>query len=88
MAFSDDEKANMLNSFFSSCFNASHPSLEIQSSSTSGCPDEILCAESGVGDLLASLDVSKSNGHDGISARMLKSTAYSIAPSLTIFHCS
>ena len=36
-----------------------------------------------MGDLLASLDVSKSSGQDGISARMLKFTAYSIAPSLT-----
>ena len=82
-AFSDDEKVNMLNLFFSSCFNASHPLLESQSASTSECPDEILCCESEVCDLLASLDVSKSSGHDGISARMLKSTAHSIAPSLT-----
>ena len=33
--------------------------------------------------LLASLDT-KSNGPDGISARMLKFTAYSIAPAVTI----
>ena len=51
--------------------------------STGVCPREILCSESEVGDLLASLDVSKSSGQDGISARMLKVTAYSIAPTLT-----
>ena len=61
----------------------SHPPLEVHSVSTPPCPDELLCSESEVSDLLASLDVSKSSGHDGISARMLKSTAYSIAPSLT-----
>ena len=33
--------------------------------------------------MLQSLDTSKANGLDGISARMLKSTAYSIAPSIT-----
>ena len=64
-------------------FNVSHPSLEVQGVSTTRCPDEILCSESEVSDHLASLDVSKSSGHDGISARMLKSTAYSIVPSLT-----
>jgi len=32
---------------------------------------------------LQSLDTSKANGLDGISARMLKSTAHSIAPSIT-----
>ena len=34
-------------------------------------------------DLLLSLNTSKANGPDGISATMLKSTAYSIAPTLT-----
>ena len=46
-------------------------------------PEELLCTESGVYDLVASLDVSKASGQDGISARMLKATACSIAPSLT-----
>ena len=36
-----------------------------------------------MGDLLAALDPSKASGQDGISARMLKCTAYSIAPSIT-----
>ena len=83
MAYSDSDKANMLNSFYCSCFNMSHPPLDVHSDSTQCCPDEILCSESEVCELLMSLDVSKSSGHDGISARMLKSTAYSIAPSLT-----
>ena len=55
MAYSDDDKANMLNSFFSSCFNVSHPSLEVENVSTARCSDEILCSESEVSDLLASL---------------------------------
>ena len=33
--------------------------------------------------MLGSLDVYKSNGPDGISARMLKSTSYSIACAIT-----
>ncbi len=33
--------------------------------------------------LLVALDPTKASGRDGISAKMLKSTAYSIAPSLT-----
>ena len=82
VAYSDEDKASMLNSFFSSCFNASHPPLKVQSVSTPRCPGELLCIESEVCDLLASLDVSKSSGDDGISARMLKSTACSIALSL------
>ena len=46
-------------------------------------PEELLCTESGVYDLVASLDVSKASGQDGISVRVLKATACSIAPSIT-----
>ena len=72
-----------MNSFFGSCFNTSHPLIELKSPPSGIYPDELLCTESEVYDLLASLDVSKASGHDGISARMLKHTACSIAPSLT-----
>ena len=41
------------------------------------------CTEEEAQLMLGSLDVSKSNGPDGISARMLKSTSYSIAPAIT-----
>ena len=44
----------------------------------------MLCNQDEIADLLASLDTTKSNGPDGISARMLKFTAYSIAPAVTI----
>ena len=83
VAYTDSEKANLLNSFFGSCFNTSHPPIELKSPPSGIYPDELLCTESEVYDLLASLDVSKASGHDGISARMLKHTACSIAPSLT-----
>ena len=40
--------------------------------------DSILCSEEEVYNLLRSLDTTKSNGHDDISAIMLKNTAFSI----------
>ena len=82
------EKANMLNSFFSKCFNQSTRPLSDNDcdqlrSSCDVCPDELLCDESAICGMLESLDVSKSNGPDGVSSRMLKSTAAHIAPSIT-----
>ena len=48
-------------------------------------PENLLCSEDSIADLLISLDTSKSSGVDGISAKMLKSTAYiySITSSIT-----
>ena len=46
-------------------------------------PNELLCTTEEVIFLIMSLDPSKANGPDGISAQMLKGTAHSIAPSLT-----
>ena len=85
-ACTDRAKAVMLNNFFSSCFNQSMPPLtessyQVQSTSQE-CPDDLLCTEEEVLELLLSLDVTKSSGPDGISARMLKATATSIASSL------
>lgn len=40
-------------------------------------PQDLLCSEDSVAELLASLDPSKSSGVDGISAKMLRFTAYS-----------
>ncbi len=48
-----------------------------------GFPQELLCSKDFVAELLISLDPSKSSGVDGISAKMLRSAAYSIASSLT-----
>ena len=45
-------------------------------------PDEWLCTVDQVLTLLQSVDPSKASGPDGISARMLQSTAASIAPAI------
>ena len=45
--------------------------------------DDLLCTQELVLHLLRNLDIGKTNGPDNISARMLKETASSIAPSLT-----
>ena len=47
------------------------------------CPDKLMCSEDAVCELLCSLDPTKANGHDDISARMLKETALSITPAVT-----
>ena len=84
VANSDVDIANILNLFFCSCFNRSHSPIQHQDTpASSDCPEEILCSESEVYNMLAALDMMKASGSDGISARMLKSTAFSIAPSLT-----
>jgi len=79
----DKDKANLLNSFFATCFNTSHPPLSVDSSNNrdSECPDELLCTSEEVEHLLLNLDESKASGPDGISATMLKRTATSIASS-------
>ena len=89
----DQEKANMLNDYFSKCFNRSQPPLQttdcLNYPLADDCPDEILCTESEVTALLMTLDISKASGPDGISARMLRETAEHISPSLTkIFNLS
>ncbi len=73
----------MLNSFFYSCFNQLHPPIDECFPPYYSCPDDILCSEQEVCDFLVGLDVTKASGQDGISARMLKYTAPSIAVSLT-----
>ena len=79
----ESEKAGLLKSFFHSCFNKSHTPLTPSVGLRFAPPADFLCTEEEVFDLLASLDVSKSSGPDGISARMLKYTATSITPSVT-----
>ena len=87
VAQSGADKAEMLNSFFVSCFNSSQPPLTHADSNTlkpdHACPENILCKEQQVLGLLRAVDTSKANGPDEISARMLKHTARSIAPSVT-----
>ena len=77
--------------FFSSCFNSSCPPitpnpLETYSQANldpSNFPEILKCSTEFVADMLVTLNTSKSSGPDGISSRMLKSSAYSIAPSIT-----
>ena len=89
VAESSIEKANLLNEFFVSCFNTSTPPLDADNSFLSPVcpdlfPDDLLCTEEDVFDLLVSLNVTKSSGPDNISPHMLKFTAGAIAPGLTL----
>ena len=47
------------------------------------CPEELLCIEDEILEMLLALETTKSSGPDGISATMLKQTAVSIAPGIT-----
>ena len=91
-ANSDLEKATMFNNFFATCFNQTVPplsSLDNARSMEANCvqasvyTDDLLCETSEVLDYIQFLDINKASGPDNISARMLKNTAHSIAPSLT-----
>ena len=85
---SSQGKANLLNNFFFGCFNRQCSPLDTSPSpagihcdlNPSDYPCDLLCTVDSVADLLANLDILKSSGVDDISARMLKSIAYSIAP--------
>ena len=82
-------KATMLNEYFSTCFNASVPPLSqldeegqthVEFGST--CSEDLLCTTEEVLPYIQTLDATKASGPDGISIRMLKHTATSIAPTL------
>ena len=83
-------KAYLLNNFFYSCYNHSCPSLALSSPvpnlqtnlDPSNFPESLNFSPEYVADMLATFDTSKSSGSDDISSMMLKSSAYSIAPSL------
>ena len=84
---SDAEKANVLNTFFSQCFNSSAavltPSDVVSLRPSEFCPDKLLCSSDTVQTLLNDLKNKKAAGPDGISTRMLKATSASVAPSLS-----
>jgi len=91
-ATTDSDKATMLSGFFSECFNIAQPPLPIsqeeplsylEPSNLVESIDDLLCTEDEVYEMIISLDTSKANGSDGISATMLKGTAHSINPVLT-----
>ena len=80
------EKANLLNSTFISHFNNKQPPLtsaDLPLTDPNGTVDNILCSEDQVYELLTSIDTTTANGHDDISAIMLKKTALSITPAVT-----
>ena len=84
------DKTCALNNFFYSCFDHNYPTLQetnvpcdSQMLSATDCPKELLCTEESVYEDLTRLNVTKSVGSDGISGKMLKMTAISIAPQLT-----
>lgn len=86
VASTNTDKANMLNSFFKSCFNTVFPPLSpimCTQQHQSRPSDDLLCSVEEIYHLLSTLDVSKASGPDGISPRMLKYTAAYIAPSVT-----
>ena len=70
-ATSNLDKANLLNSAFMKNFNYSVPDLLTDDSLNivrHTCPSDLLCTEDEVYELLSTLDVTKANGHDDISA--------------------
>ena len=81
----DFDKASMLTQYFSKCFNMAQPPLSCryEEPNIGNCPVYFLCTEEEVYEMLLSLDTSKANGPDGISAKMFKGTALSITPVLT-----
>ena len=84
----DQEKVKILNCFSAECFNSSLPPLSSEenvcsSEEDSLCPDDFLCDEEEVLELLLSIDTTKANGPYGISGLMLKATANAIFPSVT-----
>ena len=75
----------MLNLFFSTCFNTTCSPLKatnITVPNPVNIPEEFLCDEEIICNMVQCLDVSKANDPDGTSAKMLKCTAVSIAPSI------
>ena len=86
VATTNPEKACLLNVTFTNCLNYSVPGLNVADLPKivpHECPENFLCSADAVYELLCSLDPTKANGHDDISARMLKETALSITPAVT-----
>ena len=86
IASSDQQKANILNNTFTNSFNHSIPGIghgDLPDVALVDCPTEFLCTEDEVYELLFNLDITKANGPDDISTKMLKETALSITPIVT-----
>ena len=86
---SETNFSKAINSFYS-CSNRCCPPLKANCSISqsaldpSNFPEHLKCDPDFVAGMPSTLDLSKSSVHDGILPRMLKSTAYSIAPSQTV----
>ena len=75
-------KANLINDFFSQCFNSSVPPLSLSDifpHSPTDCPSDLLCTPENIIQLISQLPCHTSTGHDGISSKMFKATDYSIS---------
>ena len=86
--YSDNQdKANVLNHYFSTVFTNSSNSSDLPNMGPSTYPDikEIEITTAGVEKLLQDLDPSKSNGPDKIPSKLLKFMASEIAPCLSLF---
>ena len=68
-AITDKEKSNMLNSYFSNCWNHSELPLTnpLEDNYEQNCPVHLFCTTQEIVQLIKGLDVSKANGPDGIS---------------------
>ena len=80
---SDPDKADLLNKFFTSCFNnvSSCPSYA-ELPCLRNFPEDYLCSPDYVEALLSATKCNTASGPDGISAWMLKSFAPEVAPSI------
>ena len=91
LASTPTSKANVLNSYFSSCFNSSSPPLSSPSSHPPpiSTPPSLLCSPDNVLDLILNSPTNIAPCPDGISALMLRNTAHSISlPLSLIFNSS
>ena len=90
-AISNQDKANLLNTTFSSFFSAnlSNPLLTPPPFEPSDCSKHLLCTPANVCTLTAALPTDTSPGSDGITSFLLKATTYSIClPLAFIFNQS
>ena len=78
-------KANMMNNFFSQCFNSSVPPLSLSDNLPSAyCSPDLLCTPQTIIQLISQLPAITSPGLDRISSKMLKATSHSISVPLSV----
>lgn len=86
LSFSDKDKANIFNDYFSSIstLDESNTTLPVFQSKTYNCLQFITISEQDVQDVLSNLMINKASGPDEISHRLLKETSKSICKPLTL----